>query len=68
MAFLLLTLSWLSLALQAAEPASNKNLDFLFAGFTVVWLLLLGYILSLSRRQKRLETEIEMLKQMKQER
>ncbi|NUO78897.1 CcmD family protein [candidate division KSB1 bacterium] len=65
---LLLALSWLNFAMQATEPASNKNLDFLFAGFTVVWLLLLGYILSLSRRQKRLEAEIEMLKQMKQER
>lgn len=53
--------------LQAPASAANKNLDFLFAGYTVVWLLLLGYLLSLGRKQKRLEAEIEMLKQMKQE-
>lgn len=69
MSFLLLTLSWLHWGLQTAGPSSaNKNLDFLFAGFVVVWVLLLGYILSLARRQKRLEADIETLKQMKQER
>jgi CcmD family protein len=53
--------------LQAPASSANKNLDFLFAGYAVVWLLLLGYLFSLGRRQKRLESEIEMLKQMKQE-
>ncbi len=67
MSFLLLTLSGWHWLLQAAEPSSNKNLNFLFAGYAVVWLLLLGYLFSLARRQKRLEAEIEMLKQMKQE-
>ncbi len=69
MSLLLLALSWLNFAVQTAEASpSNKNLNFLFAGYTVVWLLLLGYMVSLARRQKRLDAEIEMLKQMKQER
>lgn len=68
MSFLLLTLSWLHLGIQSAgESSSNKNLNFLFAAYTVVWVLLFGYIISLTRRQKRLEAELEMLKQMKQE-
>jgi len=40
------------------------NLGFLFAGFVVVWILLAGYMFSLSARQKKLSREIEMLKQM----
>lgn len=67
MSLLMLSLSWLSALLQAPASSSNKNLNFLFAAYTVVWLLLLGYLVSLARRQKRLESEIEMLKQMKQE-
>jgi CcmD family protein len=31
----------------------------------VVWLLIVGYLFSLSRRQKRLAQEIETLKQMR---
>ncbi len=67
MSLLLFMFSGLYWLLQTAESSANKNLNFLFAGYTVVWLLLLGYLLSLARRQKRLEAEIEMLKQMKQE-
>jgi len=53
--------------LQTYGGSSNSNLNFLFAGFTVVWVLLLAYIFSLARRQKRLEAELEMLKQLKSE-
>lgn len=38
------------------------NLEFLFAGFLVVWVLLAGYMFSLSSRQKKLNREMEMLK------
>lgn len=41
-----------------------SNLGFLFAGFVVVWVLLAGYMFSLSARQKRLSREIDMLKQL----
>lgn len=68
MSLLLLAFSWLNLGMQTAgESSSNKNLNFLFAAYAVVWLLLLGYIVSVARRQKRLESELEMLKQMKAE-
>ncbi len=40
------------------------NLGFLFAGFVVVWVLLAGYMFSLSVRQKKLSREVEMLKEM----
>jgi len=39
------------------------NLGFLFAGFVVVWVLLAGYMFSLSVRQKKLSREVERLKQ-----
>jgi CcmD family protein len=42
-------------------------LNYLFAGFVVVWLLLLGYLYSISRRQKRLDQEIAALKQRYEE-
>ena len=57
----------LNAMLQNPAAGSSKNLNYLLAGFMVVWLLLLGYIVSLARRQKRLDAEIEMLKQMRQE-
>jgi len=40
-----------------------SNLEFLFAGFLVVWVLLAGYMFSLSSRQKKLSREVEMLKE-----
>ena len=51
--------------LWQAEPASTsmKNLNFLFAAYTIVWLLVIGYLFSLSRRQKKLAQEIETVKQ-----
>lgn len=58
---------WFGGMLQATSGNPNQNLNFLFAGFVVVWVLLLSYVFSLVRRQKRLEAEIEMLRQMKQE-
>lgn len=60
---------WLNWSVQQTAPASssNKNLGFLFAAYLVVWLLIVGYLFSLSRRQKRLAQEIETLKQVRQE-
>jgi len=37
------------------------NLEFLFAAYTVVWVLLFAYMFSISRRQKSLENEIRQL-------
>lgn len=41
-----------------------KNLNFLFAAYTAVWMLLFFYILSLARRNRSLEEEIDDLRQM----
>lgn len=41
-----------------------KNLDFLFAAYTAVWVLLFLYVLVLSRRSRTLEREIEELRQL----
>lgn len=41
-----------------------KNLEFLFAAYSVVWLLFYGYLASVSSRQKKLAQEIEALKRV----
>lgn len=41
------------------------NLDFLFAAYTIVWVLLFGYMFSIARRQKNLEKEIEQMQATK---
>lgn len=44
------------------------NLNFLFAAYTAVWVLLFLYILVLSRRNRTLEREIEELRELLQRR
>lgn len=41
-----------------------ENAGYLFAAFAVVWVVLFGYILILSQRQKRLRREIDLLKEV----
>ncbi len=66
---LALTIVWsgMALLLQTPAPTPARNLNFLFAGFVVVWVLILGYLFSISRRQKRLDQEIATLRQMREE-
>ncbi len=42
------------------------NLNFLFAAYTAVWVMLFFYILMLSRRNRSLEKEIEELRELLQ--
>ncbi len=42
----------------------SRNLNFLFAAYTAVWVLLFIYVLVLSRRNKALHKEIEELRQL----
>lgn len=35
-----------------------ENLEYLFAGYTVVFLLLFGYMWSIARRQKEIERQL----------
>lgn len=37
------------------------NLDYLFAAFAFVWIVIFGYILLLSMRQRQLRTEVSIL-------
>jgi len=62
-------LFWLAAFFPQTEPvpSPNKNLNFLFAAYVAVWLLIVAYLFSLSRRQKKLAQEIETVKQMQQE-
>lgn len=42
----------------------KDNLAYLFAGYAAVWIFLFSYILSISTRQKKLETEMETLRKL----
>jgi len=67
MKILFFLMSGLTLLLQSGRANPNKNLGYLFAAYMVIWLLILGYLVTLGRRQKRLDAEIEILKQMRDE-
>lgn len=58
---------WHGMLMLLQTPNPNKNMNFLFAGYVVVWLLIVGYLYSINRRQKRLDREIALLKQMHEE-
>lgn len=38
------------------------NLSFLMAAFIIIWIVLFGYVLLLAQRQKRLQKEVDTLK------
>lgn len=40
-----------------------KNLSYLFAAYTIIWVVIFGYILSLSRKNQELGREIVVLKE-----
>lgn len=40
-----------------------ENLGYLFAAYTIVWAVIFGYIFSLSRRQRELRREVDLLKE-----
>ncbi|MBI4787862.1 MAG: CcmD family protein [Chloroflexi bacterium] len=42
--------------------AEIRNLSFLFYGYTVIWIIILGYAFTLSRREQNLRREVEELK------
>ncbi|RJO60463.1 MAG: CcmD family protein [Dehalococcoidia bacterium] len=41
----------------------NSNLGYLFAAYSVIWLLVFGYVFVLIRREKALRKEIAALKE-----
>jgi CcmD family protein len=46
----------------------QRNYDFMYYGFTAAWAILVIYVATLVRRGARLETQIETLKRMVEER
>ena len=40
-----------------------ENLNYLFAGYSIFWLLLAGYVFIISRQQKSIEQEIQALRE-----
>ena len=46
---------------------SSQNSLFLFIGFTVAWLILIGYVISIALREKKLRHELDRVKRMMEE-
>jgi CcmD family protein len=42
--------------------AEIRNLSYLFYGYTVIWVIILGYVFWLSRREQNLRDEVDELK------
>ena len=42
--------------------AEIRNLSYLFYGYTVIWVIVLGYMFTLSRREQNLRDQVEDLK------
>jgi CcmD family protein len=42
--------------------AEIRNLSYLFYGYTVIWVIVLGYMFTLSRREQKLRDQVEDLK------
>ncbi|MCK4273785.1 MAG: CcmD family protein [Dehalococcoidales bacterium] len=40
-----------------------ENLGYLLAAYTVIWAVVFGYILYVQRKQRRLQRQIDMLKE-----
>jgi CcmD family protein len=44
-----------------------QNSTFLFYGFTVAWLIIIVYVISIARREKKLRDELDRVKRMVEE-
>jgi CcmD family protein len=44
--------------------AEIRNLAYLFYGYTIIWVIVLGYMYSLSRREKNLRDQVDELEKM----
>jgi len=41
-----------------------ENMGFLFAAFTIIWALVFGYVFCMYRKQRKLQREIDLLKEV----
>ncbi|KXS43794.1 MULTISPECIES: CcmD family protein [unclassified Candidatus Frackibacter] len=39
-----------------------KNLDYLFAGYLIIWIIIFSYTMFVGKKQKNLEEEVEFIK------
>lgn len=46
---------------------SPQNYTFMFLGFTVAWLIIIVYVISIARREKKLREELDRVKRMVEE-
>ncbi len=46
---------------------ATQNYSFMFYGFTVAWLIVIGYVISIALREKKLHDELERVKRMVEE-
>ena len=46
----------------------SENANFMFYGFTVAWLVILIYVISIALREKKLREELDRVKRMVDER
>lgn len=46
---------------------NSQNSTFLFYGFTVAWLIVIVYVISIALREKKLRQELERVKRMVEE-
>lgn len=46
---------------------SSQNSLFLFLGFTVAWLIVIGYVISIALREKKLRQELDRVQKMVEE-
>ncbi len=42
--------------------AEIRNLSYLFYGYTAIWVIILGYVFTLARREQSLRNEVQELK------
>ncbi len=47
--------------------AEIRNLAYLFYGYTVIWVIILGYIFTLARRERNLRDQVDELKKIVEE-
>jgi CcmD family protein len=46
---------------------SPQNYNFMFLGFSVAWLIVIGYVISIALREKKLRAELDRVKKMVEE-
>jgi CcmD family protein len=46
----------------------DKNFTYMFAGFTVAWLIVIGYVISIALRERGLRQELDRVKRLVEER